>query len=89
MALYHSNPPSDSEISDASNEQRDRSLRPPLTPEEIGIVRGLRDAFKQIDAPICCFGHVPFETSDPKMSYCTTPPLATEGSLDSKQQTEG
>ncbi len=89
MPLYRSMPPSDSEVSDSSNEQRDPVLRPPLTPEEIRIVEGLRDAFKQIDAPICCFGHVPFETSDPKISYCTTPPLATEGSLDLKPQTEG
>ena len=88
IPLYLSNPPSDSEASDSSNEQRDPFLRPPLTPEEIGIVEGLRDAFKHIDAPICCFGHVPFETSDPTISYCTTPSLATEASPDSKQ-TEG
>ena len=83
---------SDSGISDSSNELRgpfDSALRPPLTPEEIKVVEGLNDAFRQIDSPICCFGHIPFETKDPKISYRTIPPLATEGSLDSKLQAEG
>ena len=80
---------SDSGISDSSNEQHDYSnsaIRPPLTPEEIGVVKGLKDAFKQIDSPICCFGHVPFETRNPRISYCTISPLAT---VDSNAQTEG
>lgn len=80
---------SDSGISDSSDGPLgpfDSALRPPLTPEEIKVVEGLNDAFKQIDSPICCFGHVPFETEDPKISYNTIPPLAT---VDSKLQAEG
>jgi len=86
---------SDSECSDAADEQLDSvgsGLRPPLTLEEIETVKVLRGAFKQTDAPICCFGHVPFEVRDPKIFYSTVPALATptaEGSLDPKPQTKG
>jgi len=82
-------PQSDSERSDASDEQRNSVLRPPLTSEEIETVKVLRSAFKQTDAPVCCFGHVPFEVRDPKIFYSTVPALATEGSLSPKPQTKG
>jgi len=59
------------------------NLRPPLTPEEVRVVKGLRGACKQIDSPICCFGHEPFSLGDPKISY------STQGSLDSKPQADG
>ena len=87
-----SNSDSDSGISDSPEEPHNRfeyAVRPPLTPEEIGVIEGLNDVFRQIDSPICCFGHVPFETRDPQISYCTVAPLATEGSLDSELRAEG
>jgi len=82
-------PLSDSETSDSSMEKPD--LRPPLTPEEGEVVKGLRSAFKQIDSPICCFGHEPFsfDVRNPRISYSTTPVPATQGGLDSKPQADG
>ena len=61
---------SDSEHSDISIEESDDAeTRPPLTRDEVEIVKGLRNTFKQIDSPICCFGHVSFQDRDPKIFY--------------------
>ena len=81
-----------SEHSDISIEKSDDELqtRQTLTLEAIEIVKSLRSEFKQIDSPICCFGHVSFQDNDPKIFYSVPPTLATsDDNLDPSPQAKG